>query len=178
MQVFIPVLISCVRRGHLCMSSWCCWEERVVCSQQAFYLHGVSRFPSMGWCGQFPACAYDAICFVCRHSGSCDAADLARFKLRNSLFVTASIVAFRFNFPVATAVPLQQPMRTPAQASINIIEKEDIAGTRMQAKYHAMENQASLGLRSFLKLFLHAVACNRLRRLRSALIESVWGIRP
>ena len=34
-------------------------------------------------------------------------------------------------------------MRTPAQTSINIIEKEDVAGKRIQAKYHAMENQES-----------------------------------
>ena len=62
-----------------------------------------------------------------------------RFKLRNSLFITACI-SFSL-FCHAWVVPLQQPMRTPAQTSINIIEKEDVAGKRIQAKYHAMENQ-------------------------------------
>ena len=44
-------------------------------------------------------------------------------------------------------------MRTPAQASINIIEKEDAAGMRMQAKYHAMENQALVEPRSYIAFF-------------------------
>lgn len=45
-------------------------------------------------------------------------------------------------------------MRTPAQASINIIEKEDAAGMRMQAKYHAMENQAVVVSRSNIAFFV------------------------
>ena len=72
----------------------------------------------------------------------------------------------------------QQPMRTPAQASINIIEKEDAAGMRMQAKYHAMENQALVEPRSYIAFFAFSCgwcAC-RLRRLRNALTESVLGI--
>ena len=120
----------------------------MTCSQRAFYPHGVSRSLSMGCCGKFSSCSCDGV--VCMSSVRCDcvfcvAPKPARFKLRNSLFVTVCI--FSSLSCHACFVRLQQPMRTPAQASINIIEKEDVAGTRMQAKYHAMENQDSVALR-------------------------------
>ena len=45
----------------------------------------------------------------------------------------------------------QQKMRTPPQATINIVEEEDVAGMAERAKYHSMQNQAS-------QLMLH-VSC-------------------
>jgi len=46
------------------------------------------------------------------------------YKLRNSLFLT-------------------QPMRSPAVAAINVVEREDLARMKDQAKYQAMEDQIS-----------------------------------
>lgn len=68
-------------------------------------------------------------------------------------------------------------MRTPAQASINIIEKEDAAGMRMQAKYHAVENQALVvALVNCFFVFSYGCRACRLRRWRNASTESMLGI--
>ena len=64
------------------------------------------------------------------------------YKVRNSLYVTVgqSVVYFRVGNVYMFDLP-QQPLRTPAQASVNVIMREDTGTMEDAAKYEGMESQ-------------------------------------
>lgn len=63
------------------------------------------------------------------------------YKIRNSLFDTVCTFMYINKCAYTESVGLQQLLRTPAQAAVNIIEKEDVAAMQDEAKYAGMRSE-------------------------------------
>ena len=62
------------------------------------------------------------------------------YKIRNSLYLTVSRYFKLVSFVLFPSV-VQQSMREPPQAAVNVIEQEDVDGMFDQAKYHGIADQ-------------------------------------